>query len=188
MAVNVGNQAFDPESSTQFELGANLIPTTGLGAANSYSVTQEIIDPQGRARTIGFTFERIPAETHDVYLTNAGTDLDKPVNVRVPNSWRVYASIEDASIQTYNTDGSAANITNDDIDVPIADVIFDATGRLSAITPAGSVNLYQRTQLPMSYQPFAGGAATNELGSINTNRLDIAALTSCGSNFYRKYS
>ncbi|MCH9852782.1 MAG: flagellar hook-basal body complex protein [Alphaproteobacteria bacterium] len=181
VAVNVGNQAFDPASSTEFQLGANLIPTTGLGAANSYSVTQEIIDPQGRARTVKFTFERIPADNHDIYLEDSSatptTDLDKNVNVRVPNSWRVYASVEDASIQTYNEDGTPSAITNDDIDVPIADVVFDATGRLSTITPPGSINLYQRTQLPMSYQPLGGGVGTNEAGSVNNNRIDINGLS-----------
>ncbi len=174
VAVNVGNQAFDPAPSTVFDLGANLIPTTEPGSVSAYSITQEIIDPQGRARTLRFNFERLPTETHDVYLTDGGltpTNLDKMVSVRVPNSWRVYASVEDASVQSYNPDGTAAAIVNDDVNVPIADVIFDATSRLSAITPPGSINLYQRTQLPMSY------GATSEPGSLNTTRLDLSPLT-----------
>ena len=181
VAVNVGNQAFDPSESTQFELGANLIPTTDAGAVNSYSITQEIIDPQGRARTLRFNFERLPTETHNIYLTDGTTPLDLNVNVRVPNSWRVFASVEDASIQTYNPDGTPVAIANSDLDVPIADVIFDATGRLSALTPPGSVNLYQRTQFPLNYQPPAVGGVLPtpviEPGSTSGSRLTIPATT-----------
>ncbi len=179
VAVNVGNQAFDPSASTQFDLGANLIPTTDAGAVSAYSITQEIIDPQGRARTLTFNFERLPTETHNVSLQNGADTVDKIVNTRVPNSWRVYSSVEDASIQTYNPDGTPLAIANSSLDVPIADIIFDATGRLSALTPPGSINLYQRTQLPMSY------GTTDEPGSSANSRLDIstlsaAALTSIG--------
>ncbi len=178
--VNVGNQSFDPEATTNFDLGVNLVPTTELGSTNAFSVTQEIIDRQGRARTLTLNFEKMPSAEHNIYFSGGGANLDKISNIGAPNSWRVYASVEDASVKTYNADGSENGLTTEAVDVPIADVVFDSTGRLTAVTPPGSVNLYYRTQLPLSYDNIAsGGTITNELGSVPTARynLDAAAIT-----------
>ena len=174
-AVNVGNQSFDPAATTEFDLGVNVIPSTDLGAANAFSVTQEVIDPQGRARTMTFNFERTPSVTHNVYLSDGVTTLDKAVNLSVPNSWRVYASVEDASLRTFDQGGSFSALVDDSEQVAIADVMFDATGRLSAITPPGSINLFYRTELPMAYTSLDGITSTPEVGSISTSRYTIPA-------------
>ena len=149
--VNISNQAFDPTPTSNLALGINLTPQTLAGADHAYTITQDIVDRQGTPRTVELSFEKAPSISHHVYLENdAGVVLDKEVIVSVPNTWRVYAKVVGASIQNYDDHGDETNLINDDVRVPIADIAFDAAGRLSAITTPGAITQYYRTALPIS--------------------------------------
>ncbi|MCH9852783.1 MAG: flagellar hook-basal body complex protein [Alphaproteobacteria bacterium] len=158
--ANVGKQNYSPETTTEFNLGANIVPTTPAGADNAYVVTQEITDTAGRQRNLNLTFEKEPEETHMLYFETGGIVQSKEIVLRMPNSWRVYANVEDASIQTYDANGNQQNIVNSDKNVPIADVAFDASGRLSLLGAPGAFNMFLRGNYPLAFQQSLNGNLT----------------------------
>ncbi len=173
--ANVGRQNYSPETTTEFNLGANIVPTTPRGAENAYSVTQEIIDTNGQQRNLNLTFEKEPEEIHTLYFEANGTVQSKEIVLRMPNSWRVYANVDDASIQTYDASGNAQTIVNSNKNVPIADMIFDANGKLSLLGAPGAFNTFLRSNYPLSFQQSLNGNLTGvtENGATRTSPYDL---------------
>ncbi len=172
--VNINNQAFDPTPTNFVSLGVNLTPQTAAGPESAYRITQEIVDRQGTPRTVEMVFEKAPAVDHTVYLTDGITPTSKLVKVTAPNSWRIFAKVADASIRTYQGDGTEGDLANDSILVPIADVSFDSAGRLGALTLPGNITQYYRTFLPLSFTGLGpSGSLTPENGSISGNPYTI---------------
>ncbi len=175
MPANVGAQNYSPTTTTEFNLGANIVPTTPSGPDNSYTITQAVTDTAGRERNLNLTFEREPEEIHTLYFEANGTIETKEIVLRMPNSWRVYANVEDASIQTYDANGDKQLILDSEKNVPIADMVFDASGRLSLLGAAGSFNMFLRGNYPLSFQQSLNGnlAGVTETGASSSVPYDL---------------
>ncbi|MCH9845115.1 MAG: flagellar hook-basal body complex protein [Alphaproteobacteria bacterium] len=173
--ANVGRQNYSPETTTEFNVGANIVPTTPAGADNAYRITQGITDTAGRERNLNLTFEREPEEIHTLYFEAGGTVQSKEIVLRTPNSWRVYANVEDASIQTYDANGDKQTIIDSEKNVPIADMVFDANGKLSLLGAPGAFNMFLRSNYPLSFQQSLNGSVTGvtETGATNNLPYDL---------------
>ncbi len=178
--VNVNGQIFNPQPTSAFDIGLNIVPSTPRGADNAFQITQEIIDAEGASRNLTLSFEKEPAETHSLYFNDGSTTYQKDVQLRMPGAWRVYANVEGASIQTYDSLGEADIVVNDTTNVPIADITFDSDGRLSAFGAPGAFNMFLRSNLPVASQELLnnGPALALERGSMRSAPYDISGAAS----------
>ena len=163
-AANVYGKSFSPIATTDISVGLNITPTTSAGADSAFSVSQTVVDAQGDSKELVLSFEKNPAATHMIFFNDGTTTTAKEVSFTTQDSWRAYANIEGASIQTFDADGNSTGIVTDDTHVPIADLVFDANGRLSTMTTAGATNTYKRTLFPLSFDG-PNQAAFREAGS-----------------------
>ena len=174
-AINVAHQRVKPIASTELKISVNIIPETL--AEQEFSIQYSFLDGKGNPHPAELTFQKIPAETSNLYFSITGDNLDKAVETTVPNGWRVYAKFIDndqAGFRRYDGEGNDIGVASGQ-DVPIADVIFDSTGRLSNLTLPGTLSFYNQTELPIK-----DNATSNQLvevGSDPFSRINLTALS-----------
>ena len=171
-AVNVANQNFQPVTTTELNIGANLTTSTAAGSGSAYTIAQTVIDRQGTARQIDITFEKRPPTSVRKTLhfsDGTGDPIEVNFNLPIEEHWRAYVRVENAQLIGYNTQGAERN--SETGLVPIADLIFSSSGSLDTILQPGILESFTHTKLPIS------NGVLNEAGASADNPLDLTALT-----------
>ena len=171
--VNVSKQVARPQATREINIGANLTPVTHADTA--FEVAQTIYDAKGNRHDIKLRFKKLPPEPHTVFFRSVtdGRILDKEFSVTMRNSWRVYAEFnDDTAFRSFNEEGDALTAISGQA-VPIADVIFDETGKLSNIALPGTFQTYVKTAFPLNHVNPLG----SERGARAGDRFNISNST-----------
>ena len=180
-AINVASQRVKPIASTELKIGINVIPETLVG--EDFSIQYSFLDGKGNPNPVELTFQKIPPELSTLHFSAVGApNLDKTVATSVPNGWRVYANFTDSDevgFRQFDATGADTGIASGQ-DVPIADLIFDHTGKLSNVSLPGAMSFFRQTELPIN------DGTIQETGADSTRPINLSSITVTGQEQMRR--